>query len=92
MGTTLSWLWSATLAPAAEDEPAWEVALRRAGAVALFAGVIGGLWGLVRGLGYLPTVGFAAMEGAVIFAVPGIVLGAVVGLASALRLRLVRRR
>jgi hypothetical protein len=92
MANTVSRVWSATLAPAADDEPGWELALRRAGVVAVLAGVAGGIWGFVRGLGYLPTLAFAVAEGAAIFAVPGLLLGAVVGLVSALRLRRARRR
>ncbi|MGN6243171.1 MAG: hypothetical protein ACTHQ3_05795 [Motilibacteraceae bacterium] len=39
-------------------------------------GVVGGaLFGVVRGLGYLPTLPFAIVEGAVLFGVPAALLG-----------------
>lgn len=42
-------------------------------------GVVGGaLFGLVRGLSYLPTLPFAIVEGTVLFGVPAALLGLVV--------------
>jgi hypothetical protein len=46
--------------------------------VATLAGVVGGgIWGLVRGLYYLPTVPFAVVEGAILFGVPAALVGLV---------------
>jgi hypothetical protein len=85
-------LWSAVVAPGAQEEPGWELALRRASGVAVLVAGVGGVWGLVRGLAYPPTVAFAVVEGAMIFVAPGALLGAVVGAVSVLRLRRGRRR
>jgi hypothetical protein len=85
-------LWSVVSAPAAAGEPAWELALRRASVVAVLVAAVGGVWGFVRGLAYPPTVVFAVVEGAMIFVVPGALLGGFVGGLSVLRLRRARRR
>ena len=53
-------------------------------AIGLVAGVAGGVWGFQRGLEYPPTVFFAFIEGSLLFGVPGLVLGALVGAAVAL--------
>jgi hypothetical protein len=68
----------------------WEHVLWTGVSVGATCGVGGGVFGFVRGLSYLPTLPFAVIEGAVIFAVPGGILGLLIGLVVALG-RLVRR-
>lgn len=46
--------------------------------VAALVGVVGGgIFGLVRGLGYLPTLPFAIVEGGILFGVPAALFGLV---------------
>ncbi|MBE7188985.1 hypothetical protein [Jatrophihabitans endophyticus] len=44
----------------------------------------GGVWGFVRGLGHLPTLPFAVLEGALLLGIPSLVVGLVVGGVGAL--------
>jgi hypothetical protein len=91
MRVVLLQIWHTITGPPGVDEPRLDLFLRRAVAtMALFA-LVGGVWGFVRGIGYPPTVAFAVVEGAFIFAVPGLLLGTLVGLLAALRHRPVRR-
>lgn len=60
--------------------------------VAAVLGVLaGGVWGFVRGLGYLPTLPFAVVEGGFIVGVPAVLAGLLLvaswSLVSALRRR-----
>ena len=87
MRLVLRQTWHTLTAPPGVDEPRLDLFLRRAAATMAVIALAGGLWGFVRGLDYPPTVAFAVVEGAVIFVVPGALLGTLVGLVAALRHR-----
>ena len=91
MRKLLQQIWHTMVAPAGVDEPRLDLFLRRAAATTGVCALLGGVWGFVRGLGYPPTVAFAVVEGAVIFAFPGLLLGLLIGLLAALRHRPGRR-
>jgi hypothetical protein len=69
-----------------------DVFLRVSALTLVVIGGAGGVWGLVRGLAYLPTVWFAVLEGAFIFVILGAVPSVLVGLGAALWQRLRRCR
>jgi hypothetical protein len=79
-------------APPGRDEPAFDVFLRLSALTLAVIGAAGGVWGLVRGLAYPPTVWFAVLEGGLIFVVLGAVPAVLVGLGAVLWQRLRRRR
>jgi hypothetical protein len=54
------------------------------------SGTGGAIWGLVRGVDYLPTLPAAVVEGAILVGVPGTLVGVVVGGVVALTTRLRR--
>jgi hypothetical protein len=61
--------------------------------VVTLVGVVGGgVFGLVRGLSYLPTLPFAIVEGGILFCVPAAVLGLVFTAAWSLGNTVRRRR
>jgi hypothetical protein len=91
MRNLLLQIWRTMAAPAGVDEPRLDLFVRRTAATMAACALLGGAWGFVRGVGYPPTVAFAVVEGAVIFAVPGLLLGLLVGLLAVLRHRPVRR-
>jgi hypothetical protein len=79
------------VAPPGREEPALDVFLRISALTAVVLGAAGGVWGLVRGLAYPPTVAFAVVEGAFIFVLLGAVPAVLVGLGAVLWQRLRRR-
>jgi hypothetical protein len=58
----------------------WRIMGLASGWTAVALGALGGIVGFVLGLSSPPTLVFAVIEGGLIGAVPGIVLGAVIGL------------
>jgi hypothetical protein len=91
MRLVLQQIWHALTAPPGVDEPRLDLFLRRAGAAMAVCALFVGVWGFVRGVGYPPTVAFAVVEGGVVFAVPGLLVGLLAGLLAALRHRPVPR-